>query len=154
MIWLKDYITPYAINSITVISGIIGNCTGLFKILYTNSAIAINSEVNNILLQIDVECSGIIEILVFISIMLFFEVYTKLQRCILCIVGTLYLIFANAFRVTLISIAIYYKGYSVYNIMHSWIGRIIFYFLSIILYFYMFTKPQIKAMKVGDFKYE
>ena len=50
-------------------------------------------------LYIDFECSGILEIFAFISLILFFSGYNILNRFSLCIVGTLYIIFANVIRI-------------------------------------------------------
>ena len=64
-----------------------------------------------------------------------------------------YIIVANALRIILICLIIHFKGVDYYYISHALIGRIFFYILSIILYFYVFTKAQIISQKVGGFGY-
>ena len=34
------------------------------------------------------------------------------------------------------------------------VGRIVFYVLQVILFFFIFTKPQVLSMKTGGFGYE
>ena len=45
-------------------------------------------------------------------------------------------------------------GTDFYYIAHTIIGRIVFYILQVILYFYVFTKPQVLGMKTGGFGYD
>ena len=104
-------------------------------------------------LYIDFECSGILEILVFISLILFFSGYNVLNRFSLCIIGTLYIIFANVIRILSI-IAITSINVRYYYVAHTLVGRLVFYTLTIIFYYVVFTKNQILNQKVGNFKYD
>ena len=113
----------------------------------------VNAAQGAITLQIDFECSGIIEIMAFLSLLCFFRVYKIRERIVVGILGTLYITVANALRIIVISEMIYYFGLDVYYIAHTIIGRFVFYALSILLYFYVFTKPQIVRMKLGKFTY-
>jgi exosortase family protein XrtG len=154
MIWLQKLVAVPVSNCITTLSGIIGNATGYFTAYYSYSAIFVKSMVQSMLLQIDVDCSGSIEIGVFISLLVFFRVYDVAERFLIAVIGTMYIIFANAIRVSIICIAVYYGGYGAYNVVHSYVGRVIFYLLSILLYFEVFTRGQISNMKVGNFSYD
>ena len=98
---------------------------------------------DSITLKIDFECSGIIEITAFLSLLIFFNVYSRYEKVIIGCIGTVYIIVANALRIILICLIIHFKGVDYYYISHALIGRIFFYILSIILYFYVFTKAQI-----------
>ena len=60
---------------------------------------------------------------------------------------------ANAFRILVICFAVCIFGPGAYYVVHAIVGRILFYILSIYLYFYIFTKPQVVRMKVGSFVY-
>ena len=57
--------------------------------------------------------------------------------------------FANIIRLFVIGTTIYYFGNDAYYIAHTIVGRIIFYALSVILYYYIFTKSQIVKQKIG-----
>lgn len=41
-----------------------------------------------------------------------------------------------------------------YFVAHTIVGRIIFYGFTIVLYFYVFTKGQIRRQKIGKFNYD
>lgn len=154
IIFIKPYAVIFLNYILTSFVGIFGNATGLFKTLYSMSAIFVNTDIGGLLLQIDVECSGIIEIIAFISLILFFDVYNIYEKLVYSMIGVFYIIIANAIRIITISLIVYCFGYDSYNIAHSYIGRILFYLLSISMYFYVFTKPQINSMKVGNFNYQ
>ena len=63
-------------------------------------------------------------------------------------------IMANVIRVTFICVIIHFFGGSAYYVAHTYLGRILFYALSVGLYFYVFTKEQIVRQKVGGFSYD
>ena len=88
-----------------------------------------------------------------VSLLAFFQAYSRYERIAVGVIGTVYIILANAIRITVIGVIIYYKGMSAYYMAHTFVGRIVFYGLSIMLYFIVFTKAQIVRQKVGGFSY-
>ena len=104
-------------------------------------------------LLIDFECSGIIEIMAFLSLLIFFNVYNWSEKLMIGIGGFCYIMLCNVLRIVMICLAVHFLGMSAYYVFHTFIGRIFFYVLSVYLYFYVFTKPQIVKMKVGNFSY-
>lgn len=154
MIFIKPYIITYINYALTAIVGLFGNITGWYQTLFAESAIFVNTSIGGVLLQIDVECSGVIEILAFLSILLFFDIYSHQEKILYGTLGVLYIILANAIRIITITVLVFIFGYEAYYISHAYIGRILFYFLSVELYFHTFTRPQINAMRVGNFKYQ
>ncbi len=105
-------------------------------------------------LQIDFECSGIIELMAYFSILCFFRVYSIPERALLSVFGLIYITVVNAMRISIISLAIHFGGENMYYIAHTYIGRIFFYVMTVILYFFVFTKSQVVRMKVGSFSYD
>ena len=104
-------------------------------------------------LLIDFECSGIIEIMAFLSLLIFFNVYNWSEKLMIGIGGFCYIMLCNVLRIVMICFAVHFWGMGAYYVFHTFIGRIFFYVLSVYLYFYVFTKPQIVKMKVGNFSY-
>lgn len=151
--WISDYVAFYVSRAVTTIAGVMGIITKWFTAYFDNSLIFVYSKIGSVMLQIDIECSGAIEIGVYLSLLLFFRVYNWVEKLLYGVFGVLYLIVANSIRVLAISTAVYWFGYGCYDLMHSVVGRVIFYFLSVILYYYVFTRSQIKSMKVGDFSF-
>ena len=124
---------------------------GLFLIMMIT--IFIHTGVTQATLLIDFECSGIIEIMAFISLLAFFNVYNFSEKVMVGIGGFCYIMLCNALRIVMICMSVYFWGMGAYYVVHTFIGRIFFYVLSVYLYFYVFTKPQVIKMKVGSFSY-
>ncbi len=153
LVLLKDVLTMPLAQCISALAGVIGNVTDTFVSYLKYGIIFINTSTGSMSLQIDFECSGIIELLAFLSLLLFFRVYSVYERIIVSILGTVYIIICNALRITLICEVVHFFGTDAYFVAHAFIGRIFFYILTVILYFYVFTKPHIIHMKVGAFSY-
>lgn len=113
----------------------------------------VNSDSSAISLFIDYECSGAIELLVLISVVVFFPKLSVKRRITYAIIGFIYTMLANAVRILTITYAINQMGSNAYYIAHSIVGRIVFYVLTIFLYFYLFTWQQIRTQITGRFAY-
>lgn len=150
---VEPLLTKPLARLVAAVAGLFGTLTHTFAAFFRYSVLFIQSSAGAMTLQIDFECSGIIEILAFLSLLFFFRVYSRNQRVVIGILGTVWIILANVLRIIAICEIIYFGGPNTYYIAHSLIGRLIFYGLSVLLYFYVFTKPQIVSMKVGNFTY-
>ena len=95
----------------------------------------------------------VIEMMVFISLLTFFQVYEVWQRVVIGILGCIAIFFSNVCRIFLICIIIKVGGNDMYYFAHTIIGRLFFYMLAILLYYFVFTRAQIKKQKVGGFNY-
>lgn len=132
----------------------LGSVTGIFESYAESGLFFINNNEAAMSFYIDLECSGIIEMLVFVCLLLFFQVYTRREKIITAFSGILLIIVFNCIRMVAILSIIYYGGSRYYLVAHSVVGRLIFYVLTIILYYSVFTRKQINRQKVGDFAYE
>jgi len=153
MLWLHPLLTNPVIKMVTAMTGRIGKITGFFDSYYQFGALFVNCGQDFIAMYIDYECSGIVEIFVFSCLLWFFPVYSLIEKAIIDIAGIMYIVFANVLRISLICIVIHFFGNDSYFIAHTVLGRIIFYGMSVLLYFYVFTKSQILRQKVGKFNY-
>lgn len=153
MTTIRPIFTEPLAKGVAAISGLYGTLTDTFEAYFKYGILFVESSTGAITLQIDFECSGIVEIMAFLSLLTFFEVYNKKERILVGIFGVVYIVLANALRIIVICEMIHFMGPSVYYVAHTLIGRVVFYALSIILYFYVFTKPQIVRMKIGKFNY-
>lgn len=141
-------------NVVAVISGFLGDLTGFYKSYFQYGVLFVNSKNSCISLYIDYECSGIIEIMAFSSMLWYFSVYQIYEKIIINILGILWIFAANVIRIFVICTLIYYWGNDIFYFAHTIFGRIVFYGLSIALYFHVFTRPQIVRQKIGSFHYE
>lgn len=153
MITLREAITMPLARCVAAMAGILGDLTNTFVAYFKYGIIFIETGAGSMTLQIDMECSGVIEIIAFLSLLIFFRVYNRYERIIVGVLGTAYIMVCNALRIALICEAVHFLGTDAYFIAHTFVGRIFFYVMTVILYFYVFTKSHIIKMKVGNFSY-
>ncbi|MGN0132564.1 MAG: exosortase family protein XrtG [Lachnospiraceae bacterium] len=155
MIFLEPLLIQPLVSLVTSVTGIVGDVTGLFESYHDYSIIFVTSNVNHesLSLYIDYECSGIIEMMAFVSLLAFFEVYDVWQRVVVGVLGCIAIFFSNVLRITVICVIIKVWGNSAYYFAHTIVGRIVFYLLTIVLYYYVFTHAQIIRQKIGGFNY-
>lgn len=153
MVFVRPAMTQPLAQCVAAISGLFGKLTGMYAAYFKYGIIFIRNAAMAITLQIDFECSGIMEIMVFLSLLCFFDVYSRSEKVFVGILGTLGIIMANVVRIIVICVMIYLGGTKVYFIAHAIVGRLLFYVLSVLLYFYVFTKPQVVRIRVGKFTY-
>ena len=153
MILVRPWLVLPLARLIAAIAGIFGKVTGFYQAYYRYGVIFIESVKGAITVNIDLECSGFIEISAFISLLFLYGIYNIPERIYVAIVGTLYTMLTNAFRISVICTMIHFLGTDYYYVAHTIVGRIVFYVLQVILYFFVFTKPHVLKMKTGDFGY-
>ena len=153
MMWIQPVAIRPLTNLVCSAAGVAGRMTGFYESYSEYSMLFVQHGSEAISLCIDYECSGIIEMMAYVSMLAFFRVYDWMQRIILSVLGCMMIFFANIIRLFVIGTTIYYFGNDAYYIAHTIVGRIIFYALSVILYYYIFTKSQIVKQKIGGFHY-
>ena len=154
MVFIRPIVTEPLAKCVCAVAGIVGNLTGTFTPYFKYGILFVQSITGeSITLLVDMECSGVIEIMAFICLLLFYRVYSVAERAIVSVAGFVYLLLCNVLRIIVICESVYFLGLDAYYVVHTFVGRAIFYVLSVILYFYVFTKPQVIQMKVGNFKY-
>lgn len=149
----KDILAKY---SSIVLMWLLEMCQGLFgwyEVFKKYNIIFINNEQASISLFVDYECCGLIEMLVVLSIVLFMPIFTTKKKVIYSILGIAYTMIANAIRLIVVTYAVAKFGNDYYYIAHSVIGRIVFYILTLVLYFYLVTYGQITKQHTGMFSY-
>lgn len=148
-----DYISQPLASAVAAMAGLFGRATGWFEPYFRYSMIFIHAADYSLSMRIDFECSGMIEILAFECLLAFFDVYTREEKIVTGILGFCAIMVLNALRVILICTIVHFFGVNSFGVAHTFIGRIFFYIFTVILYFQVFTKPQVIRMKVGSFTY-
>lgn len=154
MILVEPYAVVFLQKAVTAMAGVIGDASGVYDSYFQQGMLFMDYGQNSLSLYIDFECSGVIEILAFLSLLWFFEVYDYVEKLVISIVGSLAIYMFNVLRIFVICVVIRMGGSDVYFVAHTIIGRIFFYICTVMLYFYVFTKAQIVRQKVGAFRYE
>lgn len=149
----KKVLTIWSAHFVLFVMDKIGTATGFFTVFPDYNLIFIDNKSAAISMYIDYECCGVIEILVIVCLVLFYPVFGYLKRVIYSILGAVYIMAANIIRLFVVSVVIYYFGNDSYYLSHAVVGRIIFYVLTILLYFYLLSYNQIKNQRVGIFDY-
>ena len=153
MIWIQPVIIGPISKAITYVIRIIGDISGVIKAYPEDNVIFISRSEGLISLLIDYESSGVIEIMAFTAMLWFFSVYKLGEKIIVNLLGIIWIFVASILRIVSICLIIYYFGNDSYFLAHNVIGRCIFYGLSVIMYFNVFTRSQIIRQKVGNFNY-
>lgn len=153
MIMVRPFLTIPLARAVAAIAGTFGKITGFYEAYYRYGVIFIDAVKGAITVNIDLECSGIIEIAAFLSLLVFFSVYTIPERIYVGIIGVIWTLMSNALRITVICTMIHFLGTDYYYLAHTFVGRIVFYIGQVLMYFFVFTKPQIIRMKTGGFDY-
>lgn len=154
MILVRPVVMVPLTKSVAYVAGKFGEWTGLYDSYYKNSMLFIPKHTAAVSLYIDFECSGVIEIAAYLSLLWFYNIYKRNEKILLSLFGIVYIFIANVIRIYVICVCIYIGGNDMYYFAHGILGRLIFYALSIVLYFYVFTKSQIVRQKVGGFSFE
>lgn len=152
--FLRESITPMMIKGTCFIMDKIGRLLHLWVGYPNYGVLFIDNGDSCISLNIDYECSGFLEILTFISPLLFFQVYSIWKRLAWCIGGTFYLIVMNIVRLCIICGAIYIRGDSAYYLAHTIVGRLFFVVCVSLLYIVAFTYAHVNSQDVGSFDYK
>ncbi|WP_277612855.1 exosortase family protein XrtG [Limosilactobacillus agrestimuris] len=115
-----------------------------FSVNISQNSILINFGSNNYAeLFINYECSGTLETIAFISMLSFFPIYKDREKIVIGCLGVLWILVANIVRLLMTIAILNYFGINALFIAHSIIGRVIFYVVVILLYYQVFTRPQI-----------
>ena len=154
LVFLQPFLTQPLARIVALLSSLPGKAAGIYSSHYKYGVIFVESAVGAISLRIDFECSGIIEIIAYLSLLMFYRVYTVYERVYVGVLGVIAMVLSNALRITVICLMIYFGGIDTYYVAHTFVGRFVFYGLSVMIYFYVFTKPQIIKQKVGSFRYD
>ena len=154
LVFLEPVLTQPLARIVALLASLPGKIADMYSAHYKYGVIFVESSVGAISLKIDFECSGIIEIIAYLSLLIFYRVYTVYERFCVGVLGVIAMVLANALRITIICLMIYFGGIDTYFIAHTYVGRLVFYALSVVIYFYVFTKPQKKKKKVGSFRYD
>lgn len=154
MLLVRPVATMPLARAVCALAGLIGRIGNTFTAYFKFSIVYIPVADGGMTLLVDLECSGVIELMAFFSLLLFFNVYTAAEKAVVGIASFCYIMIANALRITLICLIVHFFGQGAYGVAHAFIGRIFFYLLSIYLYFMVFTKPQVIKMRIGSFTYD
>lgn len=98
-------------------------------------------------LEIGVESSGFLEMSVLISLLVFYPGWSLAERSWRVFVGLLASWAANLIRMMMIVIILHNFGKEVLVIAHTFLGELVFFILTIGIYWFLITKPSLKLIE-------
>lgn len=134
---------------LTTFLAFIGNATNSFVSYIHTSTVTVFRQTESLSIFISYECSGVIELFVFINLLLFIPMYKTAQKAKYLFIGISYIIGSNLIRLLYIIYSTKMMGNDFFFLNHIVIGRILYFALIIALYYVIFTKPHIKLKKEG-----
>ena len=151
------YTAPIVSKPLT--AGLLISCKALLSSLgityeAAHALLYVPTDQGTLSLYINLECSGMIEMFVLLSLLWFFPVYRTVQKLMLSLFGLICIFISNVLRLCILCWILARWGMTYYFIAHSIISRMLFYLLCILLYFFLFTRAQILRQKVGRFSYD
>lgn len=153
MIFFRAPLEKLLIDGLDNVLYIIGEKTGFFEVIKNYSILTFQAKSGGtISMSINYQCSGIIELLVYSSLVIFFPFVVKSRRIWMLIGGNLYLFVANIIRILFIVVVTVNLGVESFQLVHMVLARMLFFVLTIALYYKVFTKSQLKNQKVGEIK--
>ncbi len=150
MIFFMPYLEGVLNGLISNTLGVIGKSISVFEVFKENSIISIDTRDGIVSMVINYECSGVIEMLVFTSLAFFFPFGGVIRKTLSLILGNIYIFIANIIRIIFIALAVKAFGASSYYLVHTLLARILFFGLTVLLYYYTFTSTQLRYQKVGE----
>ena len=95
MMTVQPLLTMPLARCVAAMAGIVGDITGAFTAYFKYGIIFIHTGASSMTLLIDFECSGIIEIMAFLSLLIFFNVYNWSEKLMIGIGGFCYIMLCN-----------------------------------------------------------
>lgn len=98
-------------------------------------------------IDIDIECSGLLESCVLLGLLWFFPQLDRIRKVSYTILGLTALYSINLIRLYTIVYIINTHGRSAMYLAHTVVGRLVFFCLAIVVYWYLFTRSSLETVR-------
>jgi exosortase family protein XrtG len=146
-------IETYLEYTVTWCAAKVGEALTLFTAYPDCSLVIIPCGANSLSFYVDYECSGFVEMLVYLCLLCFFPVYRVYEKANYLCYGVLYIFFANILRVLVICLLVKKFGEGLFFYSNTIIARVLFFICMVGLYYFTFTRSHILRQKVGNLSY-
>lgn len=100
-------------------------------------------------MQIDIECSGLLESSVLIGLMVFYPGWSMRKKASLASIGLAATYFANLVRLFTIVYLLHLGGKDTLLVSHTIIGRALFFAIVVLVYWFVLTRPTIATISAN-----
>ncbi len=149
LFYANDVIEEQILKALGLMLGLIANYVSFLDVFAAYGMLTVKRSSEVVTFFLDYECTGILEILVFVSLVSFYPVRGLLGKLYHITIGVMYITVVNVIRVMVIVLTIYGFGMNYFFFAHTIIARIIFFVFVVSLYYQTFTKKHIELQKVG-----
>lgn len=98
-------------------------------------------------LQVGLESSGMLEITVLVSLLLFYPGWSLFHRLRLILFGGLAMWIANILRMLVIVVMLNQFGKEALVLAHMYVGKAVFFVLVILIFWFIITRPTLKQLQ-------
>lgn len=98
-------------------------------------------------LQVGLESSGLLEITVLVSLLLFYPGWTLYHRLRLILFGGIAMWIANILRMLVIVVMLNQFGKEALVLAHMYVGKAVFFVLVILIFWFIITRPTLKQLQ-------
>jgi exosortase family protein XrtG len=130
-----------SLNFINIPTEIFQNAPGVLLVL------VVTQKVGWTVLQIGVESSGLLEICVLVSLVVFYPLWTWRKKVMMGLIGIAFTWFANVARMLLIALMLHFFGKEALVIAHTFIGKAFFFLVTIGIYWFLVTANSLPDIK-------
>lgn len=127
-------------------ANLLGSLIGISSDLLEHGRILLQTNSGSSILQIGIECSGVLEAGVLIGLVSFYPVFRPRSKVLKIAFGLAVTYLINILRLLIIIVVVAKFGTGYIFIAHAVIARLFFFSLAIALYWYILTKPTLKVV--------
>ena len=143
-LWLRES-TAYSVHGI---AGLFGLSTTLAQEPGTLMVIGVPHHQEWTNLTVGLESSGLLESAALFGLLAFFPVGDARSRTVTLVIALAASFGANVIRVLIIVTVVSYAGQGSLDFAHIFLGRIAFFLMAMVIYWYAITRPTLRV--VGD----
>jgi exosortase family protein XrtG len=124
----------------------IANMMGLGFAFLTPASLVIPDPTGWSILQIEIECTTLIEASVFTGLLLFYPRFTAKERISRLGLGLVATLLINLMRLAVIAGMVHTLGKSAVPLAHAVVGRVVFFAGVVVVYWRMLTMPTLRIV--------
>lgn len=140
-------------NGVYALAGAFGRLSHTFVFESSYAILYIPVQGGAVTLPVSSEYAGVAEVIVYLSLLAFYSVYTRRERWLLGVAGCAYIAAAGALRLILMAETVHRFGAGAYYAAQFCVGPVFFCIYSVTLYYWVFTRGQVMRITVGYFPY-
>ena len=142
---------PLLAHSVAWVVHIVSNLVGIPTRIFEGApgvllVLVIFQDIGWTVLQVGIESSGLLEISVLVSLLLFYPGWSLTRRAFLIGIGTIAMWCANIIRMLVIVVMLNRFGKEALVLAHMYIGKAVFFVLVIAIFWFIITRTTLKDL--------